>query len=114
MVNSIIAVWNAIESAIEYLRHILETNWTTLGPKVAHKINVYIGDMDSYFLNMGVRMLDEFLAQRAKDPPFAGEIVFQRDVDSPREMAFLVGGAAVRLGQLPPHVEDRHRSARGT
>jgi hypothetical protein len=59
------------------LREILEKNWTTLGPKVAHKINVYIGDMDSYFLNMGVRMLDEFLKQRAKDPPFTGEIVFQ-------------------------------------
>jgi enterochelin esterase-like enzyme len=59
------------------LRSILETNWTMLGPKVAHKINVYIGDMDSYYLNMGVRMLDEFLKQRAKDPPFTGEIVFQ-------------------------------------
>jgi enterochelin esterase-like enzyme len=59
------------------LRNILETNWTMLGPKVAHRINVYIGDMDSYYLNMGVRMLDEFLKQRAKDPPFTGEIVFQ-------------------------------------
>jgi hypothetical protein len=59
------------------LRHMLETNWTTLGPKVAHKLNVYIGDMDSYYLNMGVRKLDEFLKQRAKDPPFSGEIVFQ-------------------------------------
>lgn len=59
------------------LRHILETNWTSLGPKVAHKLNVYIGDMDSYYLNMGVRKLDEFLKQRAKDPPFTGEIVFQ-------------------------------------
>ncbi len=59
------------------LRLILEANWTTLGPKLAHKLNVYIGDMDSYYLNMGVRMLDEFLKQRAKDPPFRGEIVFQ-------------------------------------
>jgi hypothetical protein len=33
--------------------------------------------MDSYYLNMGVRKLDEFLKQRAKDPPFSGEIVFQ-------------------------------------
>ena len=59
------------------LRHILETNWTSLGPKLAHKLNVYIGDMDSYFLNMGVRKLEEFLKQRAKDPPYTGEIVFQ-------------------------------------
>ncbi|HEX5214719.1 MAG TPA: alpha/beta hydrolase-fold protein [Vicinamibacterales bacterium] len=59
------------------LREILEKNWTRLGPTLAPKLNVYIGDMDSYYLNMGVRMLDEFLKQRAKDPPFAGEIVFQ-------------------------------------
>jgi hypothetical protein len=59
------------------LRHLLETGWTTLGPRLAHKLNVYIGDMDSYYLNMGVRMLDDFLRQRAKDPPFTGEIVFQ-------------------------------------
>ena len=31
--------------------HVLETNWATLGPKVAHKLNVYVGDMDSYYLN---------------------------------------------------------------
>ena len=48
------------------LRDILETNWTTLGPKLAHKINVYVGDVDSYFLNMGVHMLDEFLKQRRR------------------------------------------------
>ena len=59
------------------LRNVLEANWTVLGPKLAHKINVYIGDMDSYYLNMGVRMLDEFFKQRAKDPPFTGEVVFQ-------------------------------------
>ena len=59
------------------LRHILETQWTTLGPKLAHKLHVYIGDMDSYYLNMGVRMLDEFLAERAVDPPFTGEVIFE-------------------------------------
>ena len=25
----------------------LETNWPTLGPKIAHKLNIYMGDMDS-------------------------------------------------------------------
>ena len=38
-------------------------DWTTLGPKLANKINVYVGDADSYFLNMGVHLLDEFLQQ---------------------------------------------------
>jgi putative esterase len=59
------------------LRHILETNWPTLGPKVAHKLNVYIGDADSYYLNEGVEKLNEFL-MKADNPKFTGEIVFQR------------------------------------
>lgn len=70
--NAVAELWKKYD-----LRHILETNWTTLGPKVAHKINVYIGDMDSYYLNMGVRHLDEFFRTRAKNPSFTGEIVFE-------------------------------------
>jgi hypothetical protein len=58
------------------LRHILESRWATLGPKLAHKINVYVGDADSYFLNMGVHLLDEFL-KKADNPKWTGEIVFQ-------------------------------------
>jgi len=58
------------------LRNILETNWSTLGPKVADKINVYVGDADSYFLNMGVHLLENFL-KSASNPKWTGEIVFQ-------------------------------------
>ncbi|HEY7497606.1 MAG TPA: alpha/beta hydrolase-fold protein [Vicinamibacterales bacterium] len=59
------------------LRHVLETNWATLGPKVAHKLNVYVGDMDSYYLNDAVEKLNDFLS-KAANPAFSGEIVFQR------------------------------------
>ena len=59
------------------LRHVLETNWSTLGPKVAHKLNVYVGDMDSYYLNNAVEKLNEFLV-KAENPKFTGEIVFER------------------------------------
>ena len=58
------------------LRNILERDWATLGPKLAGKINVYVGDADSYFLNMGVHMLDDFL-KSASNPKWTGEIVFQ-------------------------------------
>jgi hypothetical protein len=58
------------------LRNILETNWATLGPKVANKINVYVGDADTYYLNMGVHMLEDFL-KKADDPKWTGAIVFQ-------------------------------------
>lgn len=58
------------------LRNILETRWATLGPQVANKINVYVGDADSYYLNMGVHMLNDFLT-RADHPKWTGEIIFQ-------------------------------------
>ena len=50
--------------------------WSTLGPRVADKINVYVGAMDTYYLNMGVHMLDDFLTS-ATNPKWTGEIVFQ-------------------------------------
>jgi Putative esterase len=70
--KSVAAEWRKYD-----LRHILETNWATLGPKVGHKLNVYVGDMDSYYLNNAVEKLNEFLV-KADNPKFAGEIVFQR------------------------------------
>jgi enterochelin esterase-like enzyme len=58
------------------LRAILEANWATLGPKLANKLNVYVGDMDSFYLNNGVHMLDTFL-KGASHPAFGGEVLFQ-------------------------------------
>jgi hypothetical protein len=58
------------------LRNIVETNWTTLGLKIANKLNVYVGDADSYYLNMGVHKFDEFI-RKADDPKWTGEILFQ-------------------------------------
>ena len=59
------------------LLNVLRTTWATLGPRVAHKIHVYVGDMDSYYLNDAVENLNEFLS-KAENPKWTGEIVFQR------------------------------------
>jgi len=58
------------------LRHILESRWSTLGPKVTNKLHVYIGENDSYYLDDAVHLLDEFL-KKAANPTFQGEVVFQ-------------------------------------
>jgi hypothetical protein len=50
------------------LRHILERDWATLGPKLRGKIHLYCGTMDNYFLNDAVVLMEEFL-DRASDPP---------------------------------------------
>jgi len=59
------------------MANILRKNWTVLGPKIADKIHVYVGDMDSYYLNDAVEKLNEFLT-KTEDPKFAGEVAFQR------------------------------------
>jgi hypothetical protein len=57
------------------LSHILRRDWKTLGPKLAGKINVYVGDMDNYYLNNAVYLLEEFL-QSTKDPHYGGEVKY--------------------------------------
>src|SRR5262249_19107868 len=59
------------------LLDIVRTNWKTLGPKIGHKLNLYVGDMDSYYLNDAVETFNAFW-QKAGDPKEMGEIVFQR------------------------------------
>jgi hypothetical protein len=59
------------------LLEILKTNWGTLGPKIGHKLNVYVGDMDSYYLNDAVENLNAFW-MKSGNPGEMGEIVFQR------------------------------------
>lgn len=57
------------------LRYILERDWATLGPKLKGKIRVYCGDMDNYYLNNAVYLMEEFL-ESTKDPYYAGEVKY--------------------------------------
>jgi hypothetical protein len=57
------------------LRHILERDWEKLGPKLEGKIHVYVGDMDNYYLNNAVYLLEEFL-EKTKDPYYGGEVKY--------------------------------------
>ncbi len=55
------------------LTHILQRDWKTLGPKLAGKINIYVGDMDNYYLNNAVYLTEAFL-ESTKDPYYAGDV----------------------------------------
>ena len=55
------------------LRHILQRDWKRLGPKLAGKIHVYCGDMDNFYLNNAVYLLEEFL-ESTTDPYYSGEV----------------------------------------
>lgn len=54
------------------LRHILEREWKTLGPKLQGKLHIYVGDMDNFHLNNAVYLMEDFL--KRTDPPYGGEV----------------------------------------
>ena len=55
------------------LRHILERDWKTLGPKLEGKLHIYTGDMDNYYLNNAVYLMEDFL-ERTSSPYYGGEV----------------------------------------
>jgi hypothetical protein len=57
------------------LGHILQRDWKKLGPKLAGKIHIYCGDMDNYYLNNAVYLVEEFL-KNTKDPCYDGEVAY--------------------------------------
>ena len=55
------------------LSHILRRDWNTLGPKLRGKLHIYVGDMDNYYLNNAVYLVEDFLKQ-AQNPPADAEV----------------------------------------
>jgi hypothetical protein len=63
------------------LRDFVERNWKTIGPKLAGKLHVAVGDMDNYFLNLGVYRMETFLEstkEPGKGPYYAGSFAYGR------------------------------------
>ena len=57
------------------LRHILERDWARLGPKLAGKLHIYCGDMDTYYLNNAVYLMEDFL-KTTTAPAYGGEVKY--------------------------------------
>jgi hypothetical protein len=61
------------------LRYILERDWNTLGPKLVGKLHIKVGDMDNYYLERGVRYMEEFLESTkypGRGPYYGGSIEY--------------------------------------
>jgi len=66
------------------LPDLLERNWKTLGPKLVGKLHVAVGDMDNYFLNLGVYRFETFLEstkEPGKGPHYAGTVQYGRQLE---------------------------------
>jgi hypothetical protein len=57
------------------LRYILQRDWKTLGPDLQGKLHIYVGDMDSYYLNDAVYKMEAFL-ESTKDPYYGGHVEY--------------------------------------
>ena len=75
------AVAEAMRAGGYDLRDYLERNWPSLGPKLVGKLHVAVGDMDNYFLNLGVYRFETFLEATkdpGKGPYYAGTVEYGR------------------------------------
>ncbi len=57
------------------LRYILERDWKLLGPKLKGKIHIYTGDMDNWYLQNAVYLMENFL-KGTKDPHYGGTVEY--------------------------------------
>ena len=58
------------------LRHILQRDWATLGPKLVGKIHIYAGEMDNSYLNNAVYLMEDFL-EGTTDPYYDGLVDYE-------------------------------------
>jgi hypothetical protein len=57
------------------LRYILERDWVKLGDHLKGKIHIYCGDMDNYYLNNAVYLMEDFL-ESTTEPYYDGEVAY--------------------------------------
>ena len=79
-------LWNKETGAIDHdvaaywrehydLRYILARDWGKIGPDLVGKIHIYVGTMDSYYLNDAVYLMEDFL-EDTKEPYYAGQVEY--------------------------------------
>ncbi len=57
------------------LGHILRRDWGKIGNKLEGKIHLYCGDMDNYYLNNAVYLVEDFL-KTTTNPAFNGVVAY--------------------------------------
>jgi len=90
------------------LRYYLEQNWPRLGPQLVGKINILCGDMDDYYLEDAVYLLQDFL-EGTNNPPYGGGFRYGRPLKghgwTPMTNADLVREMAAHIAKAAPRGE---------
>jgi hypothetical protein len=114
-------LWNKLTGEIDHdvadymrdhgydLRYYLQQNWAKIGPQLAGKIHIFVGDMDNYYLNLAVYQMEDFL-KNTKSPYYGGSFVYGRPMKghgwSPMDNAQLVRAMAHYIVKHAPTGED--------
>jgi hypothetical protein len=69
--HSVAAYWKDHMDLNAYLQR----NWPAIGAKLAGKIHIWTGDMDTYYLNNAVHLLEAFL-DTTTSPPWGGTVTY--------------------------------------
>jgi hypothetical protein len=87
------------------LRDYLARNWPRIGPDLAGKIHVFCGDMDNYYLNLAVYLLEDFLT-KVQSPAYDGSFQYGRPMKEhgwqPTSSAELLRGMAAHIAGRAP------------
>ena len=57
------------------LLYFLQKNWATVGPKLVDKLHIFTGDMDTYYLDKAVVLMQEWM-KTTTDPHYAGYFMY--------------------------------------
>ena len=69
--HSVIQYWHDHYDLLNYLQQ----NWPTVGPKLVDKIHIYVGNMDSFFLDRATRQLQAWM-KTTQNPHYEGYFVY--------------------------------------
>jgi len=87
------------------LRYYAATNWPKIGPDLVGKLHLYTGDMDDFYLNLGVYHFEDFL-KKTKNPYYGGSFVYGRPMKghgwTPMTNAELVKVMAAQIAKNAP------------
>jgi hypothetical protein len=75
-------IWDRVTGEIDHevaeywrehwdLTHHLVNNWSSVGPSLAGKLHIAVGDMDSYYLNNAVELMEQALSDLTNPSPRA-------------------------------------------
>ncbi|MGC1783001.1 MAG: alpha/beta hydrolase-fold protein [Acidobacteriaceae bacterium] len=84
-------------------------HWAQIGPDLVGKLHFFVGDMDSYYLNLAVYQMEDFL-KTTKSPYYAGTFTYGRPMKGhgwhPMSWADLLRDMAAQVSKNAPKDAD--------